>query len=125
MPAAFDFACLVRSDVPPPAVKYTGLPKYNFSGGHNDPDSLPAVDLTAAATAVMQREACNLATYGMTSGPQGYLGLREFLVRKLATDAGITCTTDEILITSGSLQGIDLVNAMLVGPGDTVIVEED
>jgi len=125
MPTAFDFSSVLRSDVPPPAAKYTGLPKYNFVGGHIDPDSLPAADLGAAATAVMQREARNLALYGMTSGPQGYLGLREFLVRKLATDAGITCTTDEILITSGSLQGIDLVNAMLVGPGDAVVVEED
>jgi 2-aminoadipate transaminase len=125
MPTAFDFASVLRSDVPPPAVKYTGLPKYNFVGGHTDPDNLPTADLSAAATAVMKREGRNLAMYGMTSGPQGYLRLREFLVKKLATAAGITCTTDEILITSGSLQGIDLVNAMLVGPGDTVVVEED
>jgi len=122
---AFDFASVVRPDLPPAAVKFTGFPKYNFVGGHNDPDSLPAADLTAAVTAVMQREARNLAMYGMTSGPQGYLPLREFLVRKLKTHAGITCTTDDILITSGSLQGMDLINSMLIAPGDTAIIEQD
>ena len=123
--SSFDYSTVMRTDLPPAAVKFTGFPKFNFVGGHNDPDSLPAADLTAAVTAVMQREAKNLATYGMTSGPQGYLPLREFLVKKLKADAGITCTTDEILITSGSLQGMDLINAMLIAHGDTAIIEED
>ena len=37
---------------------------------------------------------------------------------------GITCTADEILITGGSLQGLDLVNSVLLSPGDMVIVEQ-
>ena len=44
-----------------------------------------------------------LAMYGLHSGPLGYRPLREFIARKLAKDAGITCTADEVLITSGSL----------------------
>jgi 2-aminoadipate transaminase len=51
--------------------------------------------------------------------------LREFLVGKLKRDAGITCTVDEILITSGSLQGLDLVNGILLSPGDTVLIEQE
>ena len=39
--------------------------------------------------------------------------------------AGIACEADEILITSGSLQGLDLVNGLLLSAGDTVLVEED
>jgi 2-aminoadipate transaminase len=50
--------------------------------------------------------------------------LREFVARKVARDAGIQCSADDILITSGSLQGLDLVNQVLVSPGDTVIVEQ-
>jgi len=65
-----------------------------------------------------------LSTYGLESGPLGYRPLREFIARKLAADAGIACTIDEILITSGSLQGLDLVNQVLLSPGDTVIVEQ-
>ncbi|MFV0295482.1 MAG: PLP-dependent aminotransferase family protein, partial [Hyphomicrobiaceae bacterium] len=53
----------------------------------------------------------------------GYLGLREFLVKKLKNDAGIDATTDDILITTGSSQGMDLVNTLLVRPGDTAVIE--
>ena len=42
--------------------------------------------------------------------------LREFLVRKLKRDAGIDCTIDNILVTSGSLQALDLVNGVFLAP---------
>ena len=51
--------------------------------------------------------------------------LREFLAAKLKRDAGIICTFDDILIVSGSLQALDLVNGALLARGDTVIVEQD
>ncbi len=51
--------------------------------------------------------------------------MREFLAAKLARDAGIACAADDILIVSGSLQALDLVNATLLARGDTVIVERD
>lgn len=125
MPAKpLDYSKIIRSDLPPAAVKYAGFPKYNFVGGHNDGESVPVADLLAAATAVISREGRTLATYGLESGPQGYLPLRQFLVRKLKADAGIECTTDDILITSGSLQGLDLVNATFLTPGDTVLIEK-
>ena len=41
--------------------------------------------------------------------------LREFLTAKLKRDAGIDCAADDILIVSGSLQALDLVNATLLG----------
>ncbi len=122
---AFDFTPLLTPGLPPPAQRWTGFPKYNFSGGHNDADQVPVDCLTAAATAVLQREARTLATYGLESGPLGYLPLRAFLVQKLKRHAGIVCTTDEILVTSGSLQAIDLVNALLLAPGDTVLIEQE
>jgi 2-aminoadipate transaminase len=50
--------------------------------------------------------------------------LREFLARKLKRAAGISCTVEEILLTSGSLQAIDLVNGMLLARGDIVIIEQ-
>lgn len=121
---SFNFSALLRTDLPPAAMKWTGFPKYNFVGGHNDADSVPVADLIAAATSVLQREGRTLSTYGMNSGSLGYRPLREFIARKLARDAGIQCTPDEVLVTSGSLQGLDLVNGVLVAPGDTVIVED-
>jgi 2-aminoadipate transaminase len=123
--ASFDFAPLLAPNQPVPAARYTGFPKYNFIGGHNDPEHLPLDELVAAATSVLKREGRTLATYGLNSGPLGYRPLREFLTKKLKAHAGITCSADEIMITSGSLQGLDLVNTLLLSRGDTVLVELD
>jgi 2-aminoadipate transaminase len=122
--SAFDFAPLLAANLPPPAVKYNGFPKYNFVGGHNDAAHLPLDALIKAANDVLTREGRDLATYGLASGPQGYRRLREFLAGKLKSNAGIGCTADEILITSGSLQALDLVNGILLDRGDTVIIEQ-
>src|SRR5262252_10350645 len=121
---SFDFAPLLPAGLPPPAAKWNGFPKYNFIGGHNDAEHVPVERLTAAATAVLTREGATLATYGLNSGPLGYRPLREFLAGKLKRDAGISCASDEILITSGSLQAIDLVNGLLLARGDTVLIEQ-
>jgi 2-aminoadipate transaminase len=121
----FDFAPLLPAGLPPAAARWTGLAKYNFTGGNNDSDELPLDGLIAAANSVLTREGRTLATYGLSSGPQGYRPLREFLTAKLKRDAGISCTADDILIVSGSLQAIDLVNGALLTRGDTVIFEKD
>ena len=125
MTAPFDFAALLAPGTPAPAVPWKGFPKYNFIGGHNDAKHVPVDALIAAATAVLRREGATLATYGLNSGPQGYLPLREFLAKKLSNHAGIGCSPDEILITSGSMQGLDLVNSLLLTRGDTVLIEQE
>ena len=125
MTAPFDLAPLLAPGTPPPAVKWNGFPKYNFVGGHNDAKNVPVQALIDAATAVLKREGATLATYGLNSGPLGYRPLREFLSGKLKSHAGIACSADEILITSGSLQGLDLVNTLLLGKGDTILIEKE
>lgn len=125
MTAPFDFTPLLAPGTPAPAVKWNGFPKYNFIGGHNDANHVPVEALIEAATAVLKREGATLATYGLNSGPLGYRPLREFLAGKLKGHAGITCSPDEILITSGSMQGLDLINSLLVAKGDTVLIEQE
>src|SRR6201990_2245468 len=121
----FDFAPLLPAGLPAPAARWTGLAKYSFVGGNNDPDQVPVDGLVDAVNAVLKREGRALATYGLAHGPQGYRPLREFLVGKLKRDAGISCTADDILIVSGSLQALDLVNHTLLARGDTVVVEQE
>jgi 2-aminoadipate transaminase len=123
--AAFDFTPLLPAGLPAPAAKWTGLAKYSFVGGNNDPDQVPVEGLIDAVNAVLRREGKTLATYGLASGPQGYLPLRQFLTAKLKRDASIACAADDILIVSGSLQALDLVNATLLARGDTIIIERD
>lgn len=120
----FDFAAALRPDLPPAANPWQGFSQFNFVGGHNAPEAIPVADLIASATSVLQREGQTLATYKLESGPQGYRPLRDFLVAKLKRHAGIDCAAENILLTSGSLQGIDLVNEVLLSRGDTVIIEE-
>ena len=123
--ATFDFTPLLPAGLPAPAAKWTGLAKYSFVGGNNDPEQVPVEGLIDAVNAVLRREGKTLATYGLANGPQGYLPLRQFLAAKLKRDAGIACSPDDMLIVSGSLQALDLVNATLLARGDTVIIERD
>jgi 2-aminoadipate transaminase len=123
--APFDFAPLLPAGLPAPAAKWTGLAKYSFIGGNNDPDQVPVEGLIDAVSAVLKREGRTLATYGLASGPQGYRPLREFIAAKLKRDASIACVADDILVVSGSLQALDLVNQSLLARGDTVIMEQE
>jgi 2-aminoadipate transaminase len=125
MTAPFDFTPLLPAGLPPPAIKWKGAPRYNFTGGNNDAAELPLDGLVAAADTVLRREGRTLSSYGLTSGPQGYRPLRVFLALKLERDAGIACSHDDIVIVSGSLQALDLVNGALLARGDTVIFEQD
>jgi len=126
MPGApFDFSSLLPAGLPAAAAKWNGTARYNFIGGNNDAAQVPVDALAAAATTVLTREGPTLANYGLKSGPQGYRPLREFIAGKLKRDASITCSADDILVVSGSLQALDLINGVLVARGDTVIIEQD
>jgi 2-aminoadipate transaminase len=118
----FAYTNLLAKDLPAAAPRWTGFPKYNFIGGHNDPEHVPASALAAAAEAVLRRDGADLALYN-PHGPQGFRATREFVVDKVKA-RGIECSPEEVLITSGSGQGLDLVNRVLLDRGDTVVIEE-
>lgn len=121
----FDYDVFFKPDLPAPADKWNGFPRYNFIGGHNDPDHVPVDWLADAARDALKREGQTLATYRLQSGPQGHRGLRGFIAAKLKARAGMSCGVDDILVTTGSLQVLDLVNATFLEPGDTVLVEAE
>ena len=118
-----DYSALFNKDLPPPSSKWQGHPKYNFIGGHSDPDLVPMDAFIESATSVFKGDPRNIAMYNYEGGPQGILSLRNFLVDKLAAERGINVTPEEILITSGSGQAIELINEVMLDNGDTVIVE--
>jgi 2-aminoadipate transaminase len=115
---------LFTKGLPDPAPRWTGFPKHNFVGGHNDPTLIPVEGLIAAATSVLRREGAKLAMYNLSHGPQGYPGLRQFVAAKAREHRGIACNSDDVLITSGSSQGLELVSRLFLSPGDTVLLEE-
>lgn len=121
---AFHLEGAVRANAPAPAKAWTGFPRHNFVGGHIDGDSVPAKALAKAIADALDREGHTLATYGMQSGPQGYLPFREAICDLLAARTGMPATPDQILVTSGSLQGLDLVFDLFLEPGDVVLLEK-
>ncbi len=115
---------MLRQNLPPAANRWTGFPRYNFVGGHNDPETIPVEELIVSAERMLHDHGRKLATYHMDDGPQGFLQLRELVCRHVRRNRGITCEPDQVLITSGSVQGLHLVNSLLLEPGDTVVAEE-
>ncbi len=118
-----DFEKLLAKDAPPAAKSWRGFPKYNFIGGHNDPEVVPVAALISSSERAIARDGRALATYYLNSGPQGYSELRSFVTEKLRKYRGIDVSIDQVLITTGSMQGIHLLNQLLIEPGDTVITE--
>jgi 2-aminoadipate transaminase len=120
----FAYPNLLAKGLPAPAARWAGNAKYNFIGGHNDRSLVPIEGLIQATADVLRREGADLALYSLAQGPQGYIGLRKFVADKLARWRGISAGPDDVLITSGSGHAIDLINQVLLEPGDTVILEE-
>ena len=119
-----DYSKLYSADLPVPAARWTPFPKYYFVGGNNDPEQIPIEGLIEATARVLRREGQKLAIYNLGLGPQGYPGLRQFVADKCQRQRGIAATADDIMITTGSGQGLDMISKLLINPGDTVLTEE-
>ena len=92
----------------------------SFGGGMPAPDVFPIDDFAAACDRVLREHGAQALQYGST---EGYLPLREMIARHTAR-YGIKITVDNILITSGSQQALDLIGKVFINPGDRILVEE-
>jgi 2-aminoadipate transaminase len=91
----------------------------SFAAGYPDPDSFPWEELTDLATGLLSSRNAGVLQYGAT---RGYEPLLEAILGVLAA-RGINATREELTVTTGSQQGIDLIARVLVTPGDSVLVE--
>jgi 2-aminoadipate transaminase len=91
----------------------------SFAGGLPSPSCFPAEELALAAERVLATEAGRVLQYGPT---EGFPPLREFLATLMA-GRGLPVAAEQLIITSGSQQGLDTVGKLLIDPGDTVLVE--
>lgn len=120
----FAYPDAVQTTVPPPR-SIAPPPRYNFGTGHNAPELIPAELLAAGVSEAIRTRGSDLAYYFMGGTAYGDDSLRATVAAHLAADRGVAgAAFDDILITSGSAQGLDLVNQLLVGPGDTIICEQ-
>ncbi|HSB62115.1 MAG TPA: PLP-dependent aminotransferase family protein, partial [Vicinamibacteria bacterium] len=92
----------------------------SFAGGLPAPEAFPRERLQAAADLVLARQGSTALQYGAT---EGWRPLRELLGRHMAR-YGIDVGPDNVLVTTGSQQALDLIGRLFVDPGDLVAVEE-
>jgi 2-aminoadipate transaminase len=102
-------------------LKVTETPEIiSFAGGLPAPELFPVEALAAAAADVLAEDGPAALQYGPS---EGYRPLREWIARHVAATTGLSVRPEEILITAGSQQGLDLVAKILLDPGDIVLTE--
>lgn len=101
-------------------LKLTERPEViSFAGGLPAPELFPIEELKKVTVKVLEDMGKQALQYSAT---EGYLPLREKIADRMKT-FGIETNADEILITSGSQQGLDLTGKIFLNPDDVVVVE--
>jgi 2-aminoadipate transaminase len=91
----------------------------SFAGGMPAPEVFPIQQFKEACIKVLDENGPAALQYGSTDG---YLPLREMIARHTGR-YGINVNADNILITSGSQQALDLLGMLFINPGDRILVE--
>jgi 2-aminoadipate transaminase len=110
----------VKSSVIRELLKVTQRPEIiSFAGGLPAPEVFPVARFQDACHRVLETQPTLALQYGPT---EGYRPLREFIVAQMAR-YGILASVDNVLITSGSQQALDLIAKLLINRGDRILVE--
>jgi 2-aminoadipate transaminase len=102
-------------------LKVTERPEIiSFAGGLPSPALIDVEGIRVAANTVLEQDGQCALQYSTT---EGYLPLRQFIADRYKKRLGLTVSPDEILITNGSQQCLDLIGKVLIGTGDHVAIE--
>ncbi len=93
----------------------------SFAGGLPNREYFPAKELESATNMVFRIHGCDIFQY---SNSEGYLKLREYISERYRQNNKLDIPVENILITSGSQQGLDLLGKILLNDGDGMIIEE-
>lgn len=93
----------------------------SFAGGLPNPKFFPAEALIAATEAILSKDAANVLQYAVS---EGHPPLREWIAARYKQRFGLDIPLEEILVTSGSQQGLDLLGKVFINPGDVVVNEK-
>ena len=92
----------------------------SFAGGLPSPQFFPVKEIASASAKVLAQDGPNVLQYGLS---EGYPPLREAIARRYDQKYGLKLSPDEILITNGSQQGLDLIGKILLDRGDELVIE--
>lgn len=93
----------------------------SFAGGLPNPRFFPVKEISEAATDVLNGTDISALQYSTT---EGYAPLREYIAQRYRDKNILDITADEILITNGSQQGLDLIGKVFVSKGDKIAIEK-
>ena len=94
----------------------------SFGGGAPAKEALP-VDILRQLTdevVVKDKRGVEALQYGPIGGTQD---LKEIIVNELLAPKGVKCTTDNVMVVAGGLEGINLICQVYIDPGDVILVE--
>lgn len=102
-------------------LKLTELPDViSFAGGMPAPEIFPVEEVLQACEKILHSPSAKTALqYGST---EGFLPLREMIARH-SSNLGMEISVDNIMITSGSQQALDLLGKIFINRGDRILVE--
>jgi len=102
-------------------LKVTERPEIiSFAGGLPSPALIDVNGIRIAANSVLEQDGRSALQYSTT---EGYLPLRQFIADRYKKRLGISVSPDDILITNGSQQCLDLIGKILIGTGDHIAIE--
>ncbi len=111
-------ALMMKSSIIRETLKLTKKPGViSFGGGLPAPELFPIKDLEEATHKVLKEQGENALQYATT---EGYPPLREFIAKRME-NFGVKVSPDEIMITGGSQQGLDMCGRVFLDWGDVVV----
>jgi 2-aminoadipate transaminase len=93
----------------------------SFAGGLPNRDLFPAEEIKKATAKVFEIYGNDIFQY---SNSEGDLGLRQYIARRYKEKKNLDVNPENILITNGAQQGLDLIGKTLLNDGEGVIIEE-
>lgn len=91
----------------------------SFSGGMPEVSRVPATDVATAAHDAMLHEGACALQYGSSNGrPE-----TRALIVELMAESGVRLSADDLIVTAGAQQGLDLLAKTFINPGDVIIAE--
>ncbi|HWL26374.1 MAG TPA: PLP-dependent aminotransferase family protein [Ureibacillus sp.] len=93
----------------------------SFAGGLPNPISFPIDALQETINNAIEVHGPKLFQYSTT---EGYLPLRQYIADKYNNNFGLSIEPEDILITSGSQQALEMISQVLVNKGEGIVVEE-
>lgn len=104
-----------------PILKLAAQPEViSFAGGLPAPQTFPVEEMKAAQAKVMKEDPIGALQYGLS---KGYPGLRQAIAERMNHRLGTHVDFEDMIITAGSQQALDILGRVFLDKGDVVVVE--